>query len=81
MFPRVWIAATAFIATNVDDLFLLTFWFVKRSRFATVLLGQLVGFSAILLLSLAGYWGCGSCPSPQVTGSDWLQLLSASSNS
>jgi cadmium resistance protein CadD (predicted permease) len=52
-----WIAATTFMATNVDDLFLLTLWFVKRSRFATVLLGQLVGFSAILFLCLVGYWG------------------------
>jgi cadmium resistance protein CadD (predicted permease) len=52
-----WIAAAAFIATNVDDLFLLTLWFVKGSRFATVLLGQVVGFSAILFLSLVGYWG------------------------
>jgi cadmium resistance protein CadD (predicted permease) len=52
-----WIAATAFLVTNVDDLFLLTLWFVRRSRFGTVLLGQFVGFSAILFFCLIGYWG------------------------
>jgi cadmium resistance protein CadD (predicted permease) len=61
-----WIAATAFIATNVDDLFLLTLWFVKRSRFTTVLLGQLVGFSAILFLSIVGYWGLRLLPQSAV---------------
>ena len=66
-----WIAATAFIATNVDDLFLLTLWFVKRSRFAPVLLGQLLGFSAILFLSLVGYWGLRLLPGSAV---HWLGL-------
>lgn len=61
-----WIAATAFIATNVDDLFLLTLWFVKRSHLATVLLGQLLGFSGILFLGLAGYWGLRLLPGPAV---------------
>jgi cadmium resistance protein CadD (predicted permease) len=65
------IAATAFLATNVDDLFLLTLWFVKRSRFATVLLGQLLGFSAILFLGLAGYWGLRLLPEVAVR---WLGL-------
>lgn len=66
-----WIATTAFIATNVDDLFLLSLWFVKRSRFPTVLLGQLVGFSAILVLSLVGYWGVRLLPQSYV---HWLGL-------
>jgi|ERR1700736_2033675 cadmium resistance protein CadD (predicted permease) len=66
-----WIAATAFIATNVDDLFLLTLWFVKRSRFATVLIGQLIGFSAILFLSLVGYWGLHLLPQSAL---HWLGL-------
>jgi cadmium resistance protein CadD (predicted permease) len=47
-------------------LFLLILWFVKRSRFATVLLGQLVGFSAILFLSLVGYWGLRLLPQSAV---------------
>jgi cadmium resistance protein CadD (predicted permease) len=64
-----WIAATAFIATNVDDLFLLTLWFVKRSRFSAVLIGQLIGFSAILLLSLVGYLGLRLLPESAV---HWL---------
>lgn len=66
-----WIAATAFLATNVDDLFLLTLWFVKRSRFTTVLLGQLLGFSAILFLGLVGYWGLRLLPESAV---HWLGL-------
>ena len=64
-----WIATTAFIATNVDDLFLLSLWFVKRTRFSTVLLGQLAGFSGILLLSLVGYWGVRLLPQSYV---HWL---------
>jgi cadmium resistance protein CadD (predicted permease) len=66
-----WITGAAFIATNVDDLFLLTLWFVKRSRFVTVLLGQLVGFSAILFLSVVGYWGLRLLPASAV---HWLGL-------
>jgi cadmium resistance protein CadD (predicted permease) len=66
-----WIAATAFLATNVDDLFLLTLWFVKRSRFTTVLLGQLLGFSAILFLGLLGYGGLRLLPESAV---HWLGL-------
>lgn len=66
-----WVATTAFIATNVDDLFLLILWFVKRSRFSTVLLGQLLGFSAILLLSLLGYWGLQVLPHSSL---HWLGL-------
>jgi cadmium resistance protein CadD (predicted permease) len=61
-----WIAATAFIATNVDDLFLLILWFVKRSRFSTVLLGQVMGFSAILFLSIVGYRGLRLLPQSAV---------------
>jgi cadmium resistance protein CadD (predicted permease) len=67
----VWIAATAFIATNVDDLFLLTLWFAKRSRFSVVLLGQLVGFTAILFLCLVGYWGLQVLPAGVL---HWLGL-------
>lgn len=66
-----WIATTAFIATNVDDLFLLTLWFVKRSRFTTVLLGQFLGFSSILFLSLLGYWGLQLLPQSAL---HWLGL-------
>lgn len=68
-----WIATTAFIATNVDDLFLLILWFAKRSRFTTVLLGQLVGFSAIVVLSLLGYWGVHFLPQ---SSAHWLGFAS-----
>jgi hypothetical protein len=64
-----WIAATAFLATNVDNLFLLTLWFVKRSGFATILRRQLDGFSAILLVSLVGYLGLRLLPGSAV---HWL---------
>jgi cadmium resistance protein CadD (predicted permease) len=68
---RAWVAITVFIATNVDDLFLLVLWFVKRSLFSTVLLGQFLGFSAILLLSLLGYWGLQLLPHSSL---HWLGL-------
>jgi cadmium resistance protein CadD (predicted permease) len=67
----IWIATTAFIATNIDDLFLLTLWFAKRSRFSVVLLGQLIGFSAILFLCLIGYWGLRVLPAGAL---HWLGL-------
>lgn len=44
------IAIAAFIATNIDDLFLLAAWFVRRVPLSSIFLGQFIGFS--LLVSL-----------------------------
>jgi cadmium resistance protein CadD (predicted permease) len=44
-----------FIATNLDDLFLLMAFFSRKEyRAWQVVLGQFIGFSAILLISLVG---------------------------
>src|ERR1017187_7630608 len=45
-------AFAAFASTNVDDFLVLIFLFSRGIRFRTVVLGQYLGFLAILLLSL-----------------------------
>jgi cadmium resistance transport/sequestration family protein len=50
----------AFIATNLDDIVVLTLFFVRLNvnfRVRQIVLGQYLGFTAILLMSLPGYWG------------------------
>jgi cadmium resistance protein CadD (predicted permease) len=47
---------TTFAATNIDDVFLLTFLFARRIPTRRILLGQYVGFAAIVGLSLIGVW-------------------------
>lgn len=42
----------AFAATNLDDLFVLLVLFGRGRRFGTVVLGQYLGFGAIVLVSL-----------------------------
>jgi len=66
------VAVLAFISTNVDDLFLLTIWFLKRTRLGVVALGQVVGFSALLLISLLGYFGTTLLPQQHV---HWLGVV------
>lgn len=45
-----------FAATNVDDAFLLTFFFARRIPSRRIIAGQFVGFGAIILVSLIGVW-------------------------
>ena len=45
---------TTFVVTNVDDLVLLTLLFARRIPARCVVAGQYLGFSAIILLGLAG---------------------------
>lgn len=57
-----WVATAivAFFATNIDDIFLLTLYFsqVNRTfRREHVILGQYLGFGAIILISTLGYFG------------------------
>jgi cadmium resistance protein CadD (predicted permease) len=51
-----------FAATNIDDAFLLTFFFARRIPVRRVIAGQYVGFGAILLVSLIGVWGALAIP-------------------
>jgi cadmium resistance protein CadD (predicted permease) len=66
------LALAAFVSTNVDDLFLLTLWFLKRTSFRTVLLGQAAGFTALVLASVLGYLGTMALAQSSV---HWLGLL------
>src|SRR5215813_11846552 len=72
MMRTITVAVLAFISTNVDDLFLLTIWFLKRTRLGVVALGQVFGFSALLLISLLGYFGTTLIPQQHV---HWLGVL------
>jgi len=45
---------TTFVATNIDDLVLLTLFFARRVKPRRVVAGQYLGFSAIILVSLLG---------------------------
>jgi cadmium resistance protein CadD (predicted permease) len=49
----------AFVATNIDDLVILTLFFaqVERFRWQQVVAGQYLGLVALVLVSLPGYFG------------------------
>lgn len=54
------IAITAFTATNIDDILILTIFFAQvddKFRPRHILIGQYLGFGLILLASLPGYFG------------------------
>jgi hypothetical protein len=55
-------ALAAFVSTNVSNLFSLTLWFLKRTSFNVVLLGQAAGFTALLLVSVLGCPGAMALP-------------------
>lgn len=54
-------AAAAFIATNIDDILLLMLFFgvSKPKRGKNIVMGHLLGLSALSVLSLIGGWGAG----------------------
>jgi len=62
-------SVATFAATNVDDLVALTLFFARRIPTRTVILGQYLGFAAVIGLSLAGFLAAISIPS------SWLRLL------
>lgn len=55
-FGIVGIGVTAFVATNIDDLFILMAFFANRCRFpiSQVVLGQYVGMGALLAVGIVG---------------------------
>lgn len=66
------VATAAFIATNIDDLFILMLFFSQTDRTFTqrhVVIGQYLGFSALVILSLAGFFGSYIVPQ------NWIGLL------
>jgi cadmium resistance transport/sequestration family protein len=62
----------AFIATNIDDLVILTLFFAQVSatfRRRHIVVGQYLGFLALLVASLPGFFGSLMVPQP------WINLL------
>jgi cadmium resistance protein CadD (predicted permease) len=60
---------TTFAATNVDDAFLLTFFFARRISTRRIVAGQFIGFGAITVVSLIGAWGALAIPHR------WIRVL------
>ncbi|WP_408648875.1 cadmium resistance transporter [Tumidithrix elongata] len=53
-------AVTAFVATNIDDIIILMIFYSQVSptfRSKHIIIGQYLGFSALILLSLPGFFG------------------------
>lgn len=51
---------SAFVATNIDDIVILTFFFSRVNsslRIRHIVLGQYLGFSALVIASLPGFFG------------------------
>ena len=61
--------AVVFSATNIDDIVFLTIFFSQASRRWHVIVGQYLGFTALVLVSLIGYFG------GQVLPHEWLRLF------
>jgi cadmium resistance transport/sequestration family protein len=60
MLSAVLVGVTSFIATNLDDIVVLVIFFSQVSatfRRRHIVFGQYLGFTALLLLSLPGYFG------------------------
>ena len=60
---------TTFAVTNIDDAFLLTFFFARRLPTRRIVAGQYAGFAAIVGISLIGVWGALAVPHR------WMRLL------
>ena len=73
-FPLLVLAASlaTFAVTNIDDIFLLTLFFARRIPARRIVAGQYLGFSAIILVSLAGALAALAVPHGLTR---WLGLL------
>src|SRR6266436_1433772 len=61
--------AVAFSATNIDDIVFLTIFFSQASHRWHVVIGQYLGFTALVVISLSGFFG------GQVLPHKWLRLF------
>lgn len=61
--------AVAFSATNIDDIVFLTIFFSQASHRWHVVIGQYLGFTALVAISLIGFFG------GQVLPHGWLRLF------
>jgi cadmium resistance protein CadD (predicted permease) len=69
MMAAVATSVTTFAATSVDDLFLLTVFFAHRIPERKIVLGQYLGFGAIISVALIGIFFALSLPH------HWIRLL------
>src|SRR5215469_1349489 len=61
--------AIAFSATNLDDILFLTFFFSQTARKWHVVVGQYLAFTALILVSLVGFFG------GRILPHEWIKLL------
>jgi len=61
--------AIAFAATNLDDILFLTVFFSQTDRKWQVVVGQYLGFTALMLASLIGFFG------GRILPHEWIRLL------
>src|SRR6266403_4192217 len=61
--------AVAFSATNIDDIVFLTIFFSQASRRWHVVVGQYLGFTALVVVSLIGFFG------GRVLPHEWLRFF------
>jgi len=62
-------AIVTFAATNIDDIFVLALFFSQRSRgfrSSQIVIGQYLGFTALVVISLIGFFGGRVLPRPWV---------------
>ncbi len=61
--------AVAFSATNIDDIVFLTIFFSQTPQRWRIVLGQYLGFTVLVLVSLVGFFG------GQILPHGWLRLF------
>ena len=61
--------AIAFSATNLDDILFLTIFFSQTNRKWKVVIGQYLGFTALMLVSLIGFFG------GRILPHEWIRWL------
>jgi cadmium resistance transport/sequestration family protein len=72
LFTTISTGVTAFAATNLDDIIILMLFFSQVNagfRYRHIVAGQYLGFGALVLTSLTGFWGSLLLPRP------WIGLL------
>jgi cadmium resistance protein CadD (predicted permease) len=69
LISAIFAGVTAFIATNLDDLVILMLFFAQTNavfRPKHIMVGQYLGFGALILASLPGFFGGLMVPKPWI---------------
>ena len=69
LFSALITGAIAFSATNLDDILFLTIFFSQAARKWQVVIGQYLGFTALVLISLIGFFG------GRIVPHEWIRWL------